>query len=120
MNQTVAGKRLGQAAGEDRVSLFIYTKCSTVVTSLLIISCGLRGAHSHGPTSSASPASSMAQLQLQSRAFALGAGDPAINACLLPPLPSESQTWLGQQPLPAGLVPEDSRPPLCKAAGSLG
>ena len=77
MNQTVAGKRLGQAAGEDRVSLFIYTKCSVVVISLLIISCGLRGAHSHGTTPLASPASSVAQLQLQSLGFSLGAGGPS-------------------------------------------
>jgi hypothetical protein len=45
MNRIVAAKCLGQATGEDRVSLFIHTKCSTVVISLLIISCGLRVAH---------------------------------------------------------------------------
>lgn len=62
MNQIVAGKCLGQAVREDRVSLFIHTKCSAVVISLLIISCGLTGAHGHSVTSLAAPTPSVAQL----------------------------------------------------------
>ena len=76
MNQIVAGKCLGHIAREDRVSLFIHTKCSAVVISLLIISCGLRGARSHGITSSASPAHSETQLQLQSLDFSLHVEGP--------------------------------------------
>jgi len=67
-----------EAGGEDRVSLFIRIKCSAVVISLLIISCGPRGAHSHGITSLASPAPSVAQLQLQGLSCSLraeGAGN---------------------------------------------
>lgn len=72
MNQIVAGKCLGQAVREDRVSLFIHTKCSAVVISLLIISCGLRGAHSQGISSLAASTPSMAQLQLQRLGLSLG------------------------------------------------
>lgn len=49
VSQTVAAKCLGQAVGADKLSLPIHTKCATTVISLLIISCGLRGAHKRQP-----------------------------------------------------------------------
>lgn len=70
MKQVVAGNCLGQNVGEDRLSLLIHTKCLAVVISLLIISCGLRGAHSDSITSLA------AQLQLQSLGLYLGVEGP--------------------------------------------
>lgn len=77
MNQMVAGKCLGQAVQEDRVSLLIHTKCVAVVISLLIISCGLRDARSHGITSLATPIHSVAQLHLQRLGLSLGAEGPS-------------------------------------------
>lgn len=109
--QTVSGKCLGQAVREDRVSLFIHTECLAAVISLLIISCGLRGAHSHGITSLVAlwPSCSF-----KGWAFLWVWRDQAISTRLLCPV-SQRDAWSAA--LSAGRAPEDFRRPQCRAVG---